>query len=88
MGHHGLESFAFLVQLQFELRNDLHLDSGLSRALVVQDVFGGQVLEEGRHVDTMRFAAGPFAGPVTEQGVLFKRGFFAVFTGGNIALNE
>ena len=40
------ENLIYLLELELQLGDDLHLDPGLGGALVVQDVLGHQVLLE------------------------------------------
>ena len=62
-----------LLHLQLQLTDDLHLDAGLRRALVVQHVRRGHVLQEEPDVGAVRLAARPLAHAVAEERVLACR---------------
>ena len=62
-----------LLHLQLQLTDDLHLDAGLRRALVVEHVRRGHVLQEEADVGAVGLAARPLAHAVAEERVLACR---------------
>lgn len=65
--HHGLKPLLLLLELQFELRDNLHLNPGLGRALIVKHVLRVDVLQEGGQVGALSVATGPLARAVGIQ---------------------
>uniref|UniRef100_A0A182QWH5 Uncharacterized protein n=1 Tax=Anopheles farauti TaxID=69004 RepID=A0A182QWH5_9DIPT len=64
---HRLQAVAFLLQLQVQLADDLHLDAGLRRRIVAIDVVRVQVAVEVLELVEHPLAAGPAAGTTAEQ---------------------
>lgn len=50
----------YLLQLQLQLRHNLHLNPGLSSALVIQNMLRHNVFLELTRILTTRIAASPF----------------------------
>ena len=53
------ENMIYLLELELQLRDNLHLDPGLSGALVVQDVFRSEMFLELSAVLTPHVTPGP-----------------------------
>ena len=70
--HHGVQPLPLLLQLQLQLADDLHLYPRLRRALVVQHVGRGHVLQELPYLRAVGLAARPLADAVAEEGVLAR----------------
>ena len=57
------ENLIYLLELELQLGDDLHLDPGLGGALVVQDMLRPEMLLELSAVLAPHVAAGPLAQP-------------------------
>jgi len=67
--HHGLQPPLLLAELLLELLHDLYLHLGLRRALVVQDMTSGKMLEKLLSCLTVSVAPGPLTNTVAVQRV-------------------